>query len=199
MLEQRARCLLNMAAKGRSPPLCELANKADSIKKFKLARELRLKSPNGGHKTAADLCLVRPPTIIKNCNTKISGTVLRPAAALIRPRFQFGFCVPRGSDRRSGPFSPAPGRRVSKHRAINALYFSWSVILQTPALAQFSSPSMDEPLTPIAPIAPIAPIVSLPTFIGMPPLSQMTSAAERWGGDVGGPRLARRAREGARR
>lgn len=52
-------------------------------------------------------------------------------------------------------------------------HFNWSATLARPAMAHFSSPSELDPLTPTAPI------VSLPTLMGTPPRSAMTSASSR--------------------
>src|SRR5262249_7350292 len=67
----------------------------------------------------------------------------------------------------------------STRRGSPLLYFNWSATLAIPALAHFSSPSELEPLTPTAPM------VSLPTLIGTPPRSAMTSASPRWAASSG--------------
>ena len=54
-------------------------------------------------------------------------------------------------------------------------YLSWSATLAIAPLAQSSSPCWP----PVVPLTPIAPITSLPTLIGMPPPSGMTSARLR--------------------
>src|SRR6266700_7921810 len=78
--------------------------------------------------------------------------------------------LPDARERSRGRRCPRCRRGIRRQRRTQtAAYLSWSAILATPALAQLSSPSVLEPLTPIAPI------VSAPIFIGMPPFKGITS------------------------
>jgi hypothetical protein len=103
--------------------------------------------------------------------------------------------VNRGGHRRRNRYRVAPvaddlsnGARLHSRprrrsgasgRELQPAHFNWSATLARPAMAHFSSPSELDPLTPTAPI------VSLPTLIGTPPRSAMTSASSRWAASSG--------------
>ena len=77
------------------------------------------------------------------------------------------------------PHARARRRSGASGRELQPDHFNWSATLARPAMAHFSSPSELDPLTPTAPI------VSLPTLIGTPPRSAMTSASSRWAASSG--------------
>ena len=80
------------------------------------------------------------------------------------------------AQRRTPARARGPARAVA---GFGLAYFNWSATLARPAMAHFSSPSELDPLTPTAPI------VSLPTLIGTPPRSAITSASSRWAASSG--------------
>src|SRR5467141_1051868 len=90
-------------------------------------------------------------------------------------RFGQRHAVPKPGDHKGRPYSGnVGGRRLCPPRRY-AIQFvlSCSATLATPALAQASSLVWLDPLTPTAPM------VSLPTLIGTPPPSAITSASWR--------------------
>src|SRR5262249_58586217 len=84
-----------------------------------------------------------------------------------------------GGLRRAGNLGRGEGHRDRDGRDQVPHHLTWSATLASPASAPSSSPSALEPLTPTAPI------VSLPSLIGTPPRSAMTSASSRWAASSG--------------